>query len=657
VAVSSNEWVRRGLLAILGLCGAWVGCDPSPLPPSEGPAVGWPSYGGDVGGTRYSSLSELTPANVGRLEVAWEFHTGDLFSESLTGRNHAFQATPILHEDTLYLCTPRSWVIAVQAETGTERWRFDPQVDLEHGHYTLNCRGVAAWTDVDAAPDAGCRTRIFVATADTRLIALDSDTGAPCAGFGDAGEVPFFTDVAMRERREYSISSPPVVVDGVVVVGSSVAESARVDMPSGKVHAFDARTGAPRWTWDPVPRDPADPARATWEGSSADSTGGANVWSLVSVDVERGLVFLPTSSPSPDYYGGERLGDNRHADSVVALRAATGERVWSFQAIHHNVWDYDVGSQPVLLELPGPGGGPAVAQATKVGHLFFLDRETGRPLIPVEERPVPASDVPGERAAPTQPFPRWPPPLAPHGLRPDEVWGLTFWDRNACRDRIAAMRSEGAFTPPSFEGTVLFPGVAGGVNWGSVAFDPERKLLLAASNRVLNSIRLARRDASHDFRDDLYEISSWPMRGTPYVAYLGVVLSPFGIPCNPPPWGTLVALDLETREIAWEVTLGTTEDLAPLGVAIAWGTPHMGGPIVTGGGLAFIGATMDSRFRAFDLATGEEVWSAKLPAGGQATPMTYRVREDGRQFVVIAAGGHASLRTRRGDSLVAYALP
>jgi quinoprotein glucose dehydrogenase len=657
VAVSSNEFGRRGRLAILGLCGLWIGCGPPQLAPAGGPPVGWPVYGGDAGGTRYSALAEITPANVGRLERVWEFHTGDRVSEALADRNHAFQATPILLGDTLYFCTPRSWVIALDAETGVERWRFDPKVDLDLGHYTLNCRGVAAWTDTEAAADAECRTRIFVATADTRLIALDADTGAPCTGFGEVGEVPFFRDVALRERSEYSISSPPAVVRGVVVVGSSIAESLRADMPSGKVHAFDVRTGRPRWIWDPIPRAPADPARASWHGTSADSTGGANVWSLISVDEARGLVFLPTSSPSPDYYGGGRLGDNQHADSVVALRAETGERVWSFQAVHHDVWDYDVASQPVLLDLPGPGGGPAVAQATKMGNLFFLDRETGRPRIPVEERPVPASDVPGERTAPTQPMPSWPPPLAPHGLRPDEVWGFTFWDRNACRDKIAAMRSEGIFTPPSFEGSVLFPGVAGGVNWGSVAFDPERKLLLAATNRVLNSIRLARRDEPHGFRDDLYEISSWSMEGTPYVAYLGVVLSPFGIPCNPPPWGTLVALDLERREIAWEVSLGTTEDLAPLGISIGWGTPHMGGPIVTAGGLAFIGATMDSRIRAFDLASGEEVWSDKLPAGGQATPMTYRVRQDGRQFVVIAAGGHANLRTRRGDSVVAYALP
>ena len=575
---TANDWGRGRLWAAgLGLLALACG-SAAESPRASGPAAGWSHYAGDAGGRRYSPLDEITPENVAALELVWEFHTGDRMEPALEGRSHAFQATPILQGDALVFCTPRSWVIALDAETGGERWRHDPQVDLALGHTTLNCRGVAAWEDAEVDAQRSCATRIFVATADTRLLALDAATGRPCTDFGDAGEVPFFRDVNLRARSEYSISSPPVVAGDVVVVGSSVAENARPDMPSGKVHAFDARSGALRWTWDPIPRDPDDPARATWEDGSADTTGAANVWSLLSVDEARGLVFLPTSSPSPDFFGGTRLGDNRHADSVVALRAETGERVWSFQTVHHDLWDYDVGSQPVLLELPGPGGGPAVAQATKPGHLFLLDRETGRPLVEVEERPVPASDVPGERAASTQPFPRWPPPLSPQGFEPEDAFGFTFWDRRACREKLAALRSDGVFTPPSFEGSVLFPGVAGGVNWGSVAYDPQRHRLLVATNRILNSIRLERRDAAAGPRDDLSEIASWDMQGTPYVARLGVVLSPFGVPCNPPPWGTLVALDLATREVAWEVPLGTTEDLAPLGLALGWGTPAHGGP-------------------------------------------------------------------------------
>jgi quinoprotein glucose dehydrogenase len=635
-----------------------IACEQSPPPLVAGPRSEWPVYAADPGGTRHSPLAEITPENVGQLERAWEFRTGDRYDPAFGRRNHAFQATPILFGNDLYFCTPRSRVIALDAETGALRWRFDPEVDLAMGHYNLNCRGVASFVDERAEPGGTCRRRIFVATADARLIALDAERGVPCPGFGRRGEVEFFADVELPSRSEYGISSPPVIVRDVVLVGSSVAENRRVDMPSGKVHAFDARSGAPRWTFDPIPRDPADPARATWQGDSADRTGAANVWSLASADPERDLVFLPTSSPSPDFYGGERLGDNRHADSLVALRGATGELVWSFQTVHHDLWDYDIGSQPVLADLPSADGPrPAVFQATKMGHLFILDRETGEPLIPVEERPAPASRVPGERTAASQPFPSWPPPLAPQGLRPQDAWGLTFWDRRACAERIAALRSQGVFTPPSLEGSVVLPGTAGGSNWGSVAIDPQRHVLVANTSNIANTLRLVPRDEPSELRDDLNELVRFEMAGTPYVAHLGVLLSPWGIPCNPPPWGALTALDLARRSVLWKVPLGTTGDLAPLGIAIRWGTPNMGGAIVTAGGVVFIGAAMDSRLRAFDISSGEELWSAPLPAGGQATPMTYRVRAGGRQLVVIASGGHTQMRTRLGDSLVAFALP
>jgi quinoprotein glucose dehydrogenase len=475
--------------------------------------------------------------------------------------------------------------------------------------------------------------------------------------------VDFGRNVPRARPAEVGTSSPPLVVGDVVVVGSSVRENARVDLPSGVVQAFHARSGARLWSWDPIPRDPRDPARTGWEGRSAEHTGAANVWSLTSADPERDLAFLPTSSPSPDWYGGERRGDNRHADSVVALRASSGELVWAFQTVHHDLWDYDVASQPVLIDLEHEGAVvPALVQATKMGNLFLLHRETGEPLIPVQERPVPQTDVPGEWSSPTQPFPSWPAPLAPQQLRPEDAWGLTVWDRDWCRARIRALRSEGVFTPPSLQGTVVFPGTAGGSNWGSVAVDPERKLLFANTSRVANTVQLVRREqvdvaAEQARRDGAGFLALALMEGTPYMARFGVLVSPLGIPCNPPPWGTLAALDLEARELRWEAALGTTRDLAPLGIAMPWGTPGMGGPLATAGGLVFIGAALDDVLRAFDSETGEELWSARLPAGGQATPMTYRVREGGRQFVVIAAGGHSQLRTTRGDSVVAFALP
>ncbi len=653
MAARRRDALRQALAGVAIALAAACGEEPARRGGAPG---GWPVYGGDAGGSRYSPLDEIEPANVGRLELAWEYHTGDL-PEGLPGRrNHAFQATPILLDATLYFCTPRSRVVALDAETGTERWVFDPGVDLSV--FNLNCRGVASWRDAGASPGAPCATRILAATADARLFALDADSGRPCADFGAGGCLDFSREIPFLRPGEYGISSPPVVLGDVVIVGSSVAENRRVDMPGGEVQAFDVRTGARRWRFDPIPRDPSDPARASWEGASADRTGAANVWSIGSADPERDLVFLPTSSPSPDFYGGERLGENRWADSVVALRGSTGALVWAFQTVHHDVWDYDLASQPVLIDFPARSGPvPAVVQATKMGNLFVLHRETGEPLVPVRERPVPQSTVPGERTAATQPFPDWPPPLAPQGLGPDEAFGLTPFDRARCREQIAAMRSEGVFTPPSFEGSVVFPGTAGGSNWGSVAWDPERRLLVANTTRVANTLRLIPRAEPHPPRDGGRVLSTAEQAGTPYKAVFGVLLSPWGIPCNPPPWGALSALDLSAQDLRWEVPLGTTRDLAPLGIALPWGVPNMGGPIATASGLVFVAATFDDYLRAFAIETGEELWRGRLPAGGQATPMTYRVRENGRQLVVVAAGGHASMRTRRGDSLVAFALP
>ena len=653
MAVRRPGAMRQALVGLLLLHGS--GCSDEVSPRPGGLAAGWPVYGGDPGGARYSPLDEIRPENVGRLALAWEYHTGDLPDDLPGRRNHAFQATPILIERTLYFCTPRSRVVALDAETGAERWSFDPRVDL--AVFNLACRGVAGWRDEALTEGTPCAQRIFAATADARLLALDAATGAPCAGFGEGGEVDFSREIPFLRPGEYGITSPPVVLRDVVVVGSSVAENRRTDMPGGEVQAFDARTGARRWRWDPIPRDAADPARPSWENGSAERTGAANVWSLASADPGRDLVFLPTSSPSPDFFGGERLGDNRWADSLVALRGATGELVWAFQIVHHDLWDYDLASQPVLLDFPTPAGDvPAVAQATKHGSLFFLHRETGEPLVRVHERGVPQSDVPGERTSPTQPFPEWPPPLAPQRLRAEDAWGLTPWDRARCRERIGAMRSEGVFTPPSFEGSVVFPGTAGRSNWGSVAWDPERKLLIANTSRVANTLRLLNAGDPEPERDGQHVIFTAPQAGTPYRAVFGVLLSPWGIPCNAPPWGALAALDLAARRVRWEVPLGTTRDLAPLGIAIGWGVPNMGGPIATAGGLVFVAAALDDYLRAFDIETGEELWAGRLPAGGQATPMTFRLEPGGRQLVVLAAGGHGSMRTRRGDSLVAFAL-
>ncbi len=637
------------LALVAGACG---GEAPTP---GGGPVAGWPVYGGDPGGTHYSPLTQIGPGNVARLKIAWVHHSGDV-SDGTDGRGKtAFQATPILLDDALYFCSPFNRVFAVDAETGAERWVYDPEVKLEHP-WTRTCRGVAAWLDPEREPGRACRTRIYTGTNDARLIALDAASGRPCSDFGDAGAVDLSAGVGRVRPGDYRVTSPPAVIGDVVVVGAMVADNQRVDAPSGVVRGFDARTGALRWSWDPVPPGTA-PLPPAADGTPSYHVGTANAWSILSTDPERDLVFVPTGNTSPDFYGGLRHGIDHYSSSVVALRGATGEVVWHFQTVHHDLWDYDVSAQPALVEITRHDRTlPAVAQATKMGHLFLLHRDTGKPIFPVEERPVPQATVPGEEVSPTQPFPTVPPPLHPAGLAPDDAWGLTPWDRNACRERIASHRSLGIFTPPSLEGSILYPGVAGGTNWGGVAFDRERRLLVLGMNRLPNVVALVPRGDANRLHPDPPLRVVFPQEGTPYAVEQRVLVSPLGIPCSAPPWGSLLAVDLAMGDVLWEVPLGTTRDAAPFPFWFGFGLPQLGGPIATASGLVFTGA-MDDYLRAFDVETGEELWKARLPAGGQATPMTYRLRKDGRQFVLIAGGGHGTLGTTLGDALVAFALP
>ena len=617
----------------------------------------WPAYGRDPGGTRVSPLAQITRENVARLQVAWTYHTGEPDMAGMPHRPPALEVTPLVVDGAMYVSTPAGRIVALDPATGAERWRFDAGVNPHRGYGDFASRGVAYWRDPRATPVTPCSRRILATTIDARLVALDAGSGTPCAGFGRNGALDLRVGLRVQpaEFTAYEVTSPPVVVGDLVITGSAVADNSSPAPASGEVRAWDARTGALKWTFDPVPQDTTDPAYRTWQGGSAARTGAANVWSIMVADPGRDLVFLPTSSPAPDYYGGLRPGENRYANSVVALRASTGRVVWHFQTVHHDLWDYDNASPPALVTVTrGAARIPAVLQATKSGMLFVLNRETGEPVFPVEERAVPASDVPGETASPTQPFTAATPPLSPLRYSAEDAWGPTPEVQAGCRAMMAGLRIDGPFTPPSLQGTLVVPGNIGGAHWGGVAADEGRGIAVVPVNRVAAMVQLIpaagfngdsmrREDAQRGLTDFEYT----RMHGTPYIMRRRLLIGPAGLPCTPPPFGALVAVSLATGAIIWNVPLGT------MGEAPNLGSPNLGGPIVTASGLVFIGATLDRAIRAFDVETGRELWKAPLPAGARATPMTYEA--GGRQFVVIAAGGGGPFGA--GDAIVAFALP
>ncbi|MBV6418307.1 MAG: Quinoprotein glucose dehydrogenase [Steroidobacteraceae bacterium] len=628
----------------------------------QSPAVSdWGHYGGDSFGQRYSPLHEINRDNVAKLEVAWTYRTGELGAGFARADKLAFEATPVLAFGRLYLSTPTSIVIALDPATGRELWRHDPHIPRDRHYAEATSRGVAAWEDPDRNRKGACIRRVFLGTLDARLLALDADSGKPCADFGLDGAVQLGVDARLTTPGEYLVTSPPAIFEDVVIVGSAIGDNRGVELERGIVRGFDARSGATLWKFDPIPDSKDHPTASHWRADQAQRTGGANAWAPITVDPGRGLAFIPTGSASPDFYGGERQGDNAMANSLVALDARTGAVRWYRQLIHHDLWDFDLAAQPTLIEIESEARSvAAVVQATKSGLLFVLDRETGEPVYGIEERKVPASRVPGEQASPTQPFPKTPPLVSPGPIRPQDAWGLTFWDRGKCRELIAKYRNEGAYTPPDLAGTILFPSFVGGVNWGGVAHDLRSNRIIAVVNHFPFVVTLAPRETLRIQRESggFPESEFAAQRGTPYGARREPLVSPWGLPCVRPPWGTLVSVDLGKNRIDWEVPLGGTRGILP-----AWlpsrdfGMPGLGGAIVTAGDLVFVAAAMDNRFRAFDVETGKELWKRALPAGGQATPMTYRAGPDHRQFVVIAAGGHGGLDTPKGDYVIAYALP
>jgi quinoprotein glucose dehydrogenase len=691
----------RLLAGITALLCATVACAQG-TPAATG--NGWPTYGGDPGGQRFSNAAQINRGNVSRLHPVWTYHTHALESGFPSVSRSDFEATPILFKRTLYLATPFDRVIALNPETGAERWTFDPQMrkNLLAGNYTS--RGVAAWQSKDRGP---CASRIFLATLDARLIALDAADGKPCDSFGNHGQVDLTHNIPTRPEAPYQYfgnTSPATVVGDVVVVGSAVADNQAVSVEPGVVRGFDVRTGQLLWTWDPLP----------WAATQSPRTGAGNAWAVLAADPANNLVFVPTGSASPDFWGGFRPGDDKDADSLVALDARTGKKIWAFQLIHHDVWDYDVASEPLLFDFQNRI--PAVAIAAKTGIVFVLNRLTGEPLWPVEERPVPQNGAPGDPLSPTQPFSALP-SLNPLTIDPHQLTGLSGEDLQTCSAKLAKLRYDGIFTPPGLDrGTLQFPGSLGGVNWASMSFDPTSGTLYANTNRSAYEIRLvpqptrwtilrarrrfwfyltilallaglvfwrrpilrvaavalaiafvaasiyysplkrfARRPTSFTYTnqhnmvnspDSVGEVS--PNSGAPYQIYRRVLQDGDGHPCTPAPWGATTALNLNTGTKEWEKPLGTLVE------GKHTGTVNFGAPVITAGGLIFTAGSSQPLLFAIDKSTGELVWQGQLPVPAQSTPMTYEMH--GRQFVVVDAGGHGGLGTPLGDSVVAFAL-
>lgn len=656
--------VAIGLLALILLAYLvpWLANRPGPLvvPTGEPAESEWSQWGGDGGGTRYAAIGQIRPDNVAHLQIAWRYSTGEMKRRSAGMlADSTNEMTPILAQGSLIACTPFGRIIALDPQTGRERWVFDPNINPNFklpDQYI--CRGVAQWTDPQA-PDAPCGHRILMTAVDLRLWAIDARTGRVCPGFGRQGSVDIAPSIPQDHPGEVKPNSPPAIVGDTAVVGSMILDGVRAAAPRGIIYGFDVRTGRQRWAFDPIPQD-AGPTPGDWlVARSRSQTGGANLWATASVDEERGLVFVPTGSASPDYYGGLRPGDNRYANSVTALDGKTGRVVWSRQLVHHDIWDYDTPSQATLTDIERNGVRiPALIQPTKQGFIFILDRRTGEPVFPIEEVPVPQGGASGERLSPTQPMPVLPKPLFSTKLTPDDAFGFTFWDRGKCRAKIEGARNEGLFTPISTKGTITYPAASGGANWGGGAIDPVNQVFYINSSRVASLITLIPRRGGPGGGVTLTNGSDVsPQRGTPFEVKREFLLSPLGAPCTPPPWGGLTAIDLRTGKQRWDVTLGTINFASPVPLPfdLKYGSPNIGGPVATRGGVLFIAATMDRYLRAFDMRNGQELWRSKLPGGSQATPMTYMA--GGRQFVVMATGQHMWFQTKASDEIVAYALP
>ncbi|MDS7594104.1 glucose/quinate/shikimate family membrane-bound PQQ-dependent dehydrogenase [Agrobacterium tumefaciens] len=626
----------------------------SPVYGGNVPDNEWHQYGRTPYGQRYSPLAQINTDNVSQLKEVWRYQTGDVKLPDDVGET-TYQVTPLKVGGSLYICTPHNWAIAIDAATGKEKWKYDPNVGLNPDRQHQTCRGVSYYAEPSASPGSACAQRVYLPTSDARLIALDAATGQVCTSFADQGVLHLEQGMKYNPAGYYYSTSPPVIVAGKIIIGGAVNDNYSTQEQSGVIRAFDVNTGALIWNWDsgnPARTEPLAPGETY-------TTNSPNSWSVFSYDEGLGLVYIPLGNQVPDQLGmGRSENVEKYSSSIVALDINTGQDRWVRQTVHHDLWDMDVPAQPVLLDITRQDGAtvPALVGPTKQGDIYVLDRRTGEPLLPITEEPAPAGAIPEDFSAPTQPTSAL--TFKPEPLQEKNMWGVSMFDQLACRISFHKLNYKGRYTPPSLTGTLVYPGNFGTFNWGSVAIDPERQVMFGMPTYLAFTSRLVPRDQIPPKGQDEKGSEQGLNRndGAPYGVFMGPFLGPLKIPCQAPPWGYVAGADLRTGEIAYKHKNGTVYDMTPLPLPFKIGVPGIGGPMITKGGVAFLGAAVDNYLRAYDLTTGKQLWDARLPAGGQATPMTYAL-DDGKQYVVMVAGGHGSVGTKPGDYVIAYTLP
>ncbi|PDT05373.1 membrane-bound PQQ-dependent dehydrogenase, glucose/quinate/shikimate family [Rhizobium chutanense] len=614
----------------------------------------WHQYGRTPFGQRYSPLDQITAQNVSTLKEAWRYQTGDVKRPEDISET-TYQVTPLKVKDTLYLCTPHNWAIALDAKTGKEKWKYDANSGMNPNRQHQTCRGVTYYADPTVAAGQPCAERIYLPTSDARLIALDAADGKVCTSFADQGVLHLETGMRYNPAGYYYSTSPPVAVAGKIIVGGAVNDNYSTEEQSGVIRAFDINSGALIWNWDSGNPDVTTPIA---DGQTY-TTNSPNSWSVFSVDEALGMVYIPLGNQVPDQLGiGRSDNVEKFSSSIVALDIATGQLRWVRQTVHHDLWDMDVPAQPVLIDLTKQDGTvvPALVGPTKQGDLYVLDRRSGEPIIPVKEIPAPGGAITGDHTSPTQPISDL--TFSPEPLQEKDMWGVSLFDQLACRIDFHRYYYEGRYTPPSLKGTIVYPGNFGTFNWGSVAVDPERQIMfgmptyLAFTSRLVPAADIPPRGQDEKGSEQGLNRND----GAPYGVFMGPFLGLLKIPCQAPPWGYVAGVDLRTGKIAYMHKNGTVRDMTPLPLPFKVGVPGIGGPMLTKGGVAFLGAAVDNYLRAYDVMNGKELWQARLPAGGQATPMTYTA-DDNKQYVVMVAGGHGSVGTTPGDYVIAYTLP